>query len=91
MPLTSTPAYIAIVGEDHTVVLPEEIPIGAQVTITVIPPVQNQLDDRARSARFAETLAAIRAATNAPNPPAISDTELDVLIKKARKASYSHS
>jgi hypothetical protein len=91
MPLTSTPAYIATVGEDRTIVLPAEIPIGAQVIITVVPAVQNQSDDQAYSTPFATTLAAIRAAANMPTPPAISDAELDALIKKARRASYSHS
>jgi hypothetical protein len=88
MSLTSTPAYVATVGEDHTIVLPEEIPVGAQVTITVIPSsVPNKHDDDARRARFEATLAAIQAAsTVGATPPAISDAELDALIKKARKA-----
>ena len=87
MSLTSTPAYIAIVGEDHTIILPEEIPVGAQVTITVIlPTAPNELDET-RRARFEETLAAIHAASVVETPaPAISDQELDTLIKKARKA-----
>jgi hypothetical protein len=88
MSLTSTPAYVATVGEDHTIVLPEEIPIGAKVTITVIPSsVPNQHDDEARRARFEETLAAIRTASTAEIiGSAISDAELDALIKRARKA-----
>ena len=87
MSLTSTPAYIATVGEDHTIVLPEEIPVGAQVTITVIPSsIPNGHDDEARRARFEATLAAIRTASTAEIiPPAFSDAELDALIKKARK------
>jgi predicted SPOUT superfamily RNA methylase MTH1 len=90
MTITTTPAYIATVGDDHTIVLPEEIPVGARVTITVIPSVSDQQDGEARSARFSETLAAIQAAANArTTPPAISDAELDALIKKARKASQS--
>ena len=87
MPLTSTPAYIATVGEDHTIVLPEDIPVGAQVTITMIPSSAPNEHDEARRARFAETLAAIHAAsTTETAPPAISDSELDALIKRARKA-----
>jgi hypothetical protein len=90
MTITTTPAYIATVGDDHTIVLPEEIPVGARVTITVIPTGPNQQEDEARSARFAETLAAIQAAARArTTPPAISDAELGALIKKARKASRS--
>ena len=88
MTITTTPAYIATVGDDHTIVLPEEIPVGARVTITVIPSVSDQLNGEARSARFSETLAAIQAAASVrTTPPAISDAELDALIKKARKAS----
>ena len=88
MSLTSTPAYVATVGEDHTIVLPEEIPVGAQVTITVIPSsVPDPHDGGTRRARFEETLAAIHAASTVETtPPAISDAELDALIKKARKA-----
>jgi hypothetical protein len=91
MPLTSIPAYVATVGEDHTVVLPDEIPVGSKVTITVIPySVPNELDEQARRARFEATLAAIReASTTETTPLAISDTELDVLIKKARKSPRS--
>lgn len=88
MPLTTIPAYITIVGPDHTIVLPEEIPIGAQVTITVLPPTSSLQNDESRSTRFAETLAAIQTASSARiSPPAISDAELDALIKEARKAS----
>ena len=89
MTLTSTPAYIATVGADYTIVLPEEIPVGAQVTITVIPTnVPNQPDDEARRSRFDETLAAIRAASVADTTsPTISDAELDSLIKTARSFS----
>jgi hypothetical protein len=66
MTLTSTPAYIAIVGADHTIVLPEEIPVGAQVTSTVIPSgVSDQTDDETRRSHFKETLTAIKAASSA--------------------------
>jgi hypothetical protein len=87
MSLTSTSAYVATVGEDHTIVLPEEIPVGAQVTITVIPSSVPNEHDEARRARFEETLAAIHAALTVEAPgPTISDAELDARIKKARKA-----
>jgi len=89
MPLTSTPAYIVTVSADHTVVLPEEIPVGSQVTITVIPSgARDQQDDAARHARFGETLAALQSALTIETTPAtVSDADLDKLIKKARKAS----
>src|SRR5262245_32547510 len=88
MTLTLTPAYIASVGADRTIVLPEEIPVGALVTITVIPSdLLDQRDDTARRSRFEETRAAIRAtSTTETTPPAISDAQLKALIKKARKA-----
>jgi hypothetical protein len=88
MALTTIPAYVVTVGADHTIVLPEEIPVGAQVTITVISPLPDHQDEAARASRFAETLTAIQAASRARvTPPAISDAELDALIKKARKSS----
>ena len=86
MTLTTTPAYIAIVGEDHTIVLPDEIPVGAQVTITVIPSgMPDQKEEEARHSRFEVTLNAIKAAPTA-TAKELSDAELDALIKKARKA-----
>jgi hypothetical protein len=86
MTLTSTPAYIAIVGADHTIVLPDEIPVGAQVTITVIPSgASDRTDDETRRSRFKETLTAIKAASSAESRE-LSDAELDDLIEKARKA-----
>ena len=88
MHVTSTPAYIVTVGADHTVILPEEIPVGSQVTITVIPSsALDQPNEAARHARFGETLAAIQSAlTSGTTPATISDADLDTLIKKARKA-----
>ena len=88
MTLTSTPAYVATVGEDHTIVLPDEIPVGAKVTITVIPAnVPTDHDEDARRTRFEETLAAIHAASNVGiTSSAGPDGDLDALIKKARKA-----
>jgi hypothetical protein len=86
MTLTTTPAYIAIVGADHTIVLPDEIPVGAQVTITVIPTgATEQQNDELRRLRFGETLTAIKAASTARSKE-LSDAELDDLIEKARKA-----
>ena len=89
MPLTSTPAYVVTVGADHTIILPEEIPVGSQVTITVIPSgASSQPDDAVRQAHFGEMLAAIQSALAAETESdTISDADLDALIKKARKAS----
>jgi hypothetical protein len=86
MALETTPAYVTKVGSDHTIVLPDEMPIGATVAIIVVPTGAASGDDAARRARFAETLAAIRAASAGRPQPAISDGELDALIEKARKA-----
>ncbi|HEX5689569.1 MAG TPA: hypothetical protein VFX76_06185, partial [Roseiflexaceae bacterium] len=85
MTLTTTPAFIAIVGADHTIVLPDEIPVGAQVTITVIPAGASDQKEDERRSRFAETLAVIKAAS-ATKSKELSEAELDALVKKARKA-----
>lgn len=86
MALETTPAYVTKVGSDHTIVLPEEMPVGATVAVIVVPTGVATGDDAARRARFAETLTAIRAASAGGSQPAISDGELDALIEKARKA-----
>jgi hypothetical protein len=88
MTLTSTPAYITVVGEDHIIILPKEIPIGAKVTITVVPPTElSRQGDEERQGRFGKTLTAIHEASAAGKPePPLSDAELDDLIKKAHKA-----
>jgi hypothetical protein len=88
MPLTATPDYIVTVSADHTIVLPDEIPVGSQVTITVIPSSTMQQENAERKARFGETIAAIQSALAHGSALAtISDADLDTLIKKARKAS----
>ena len=92
MSLTSTPAYVATVGEDHIIVLPEEIPVGAQVIITVIPSAFEQLGDDARRARFARTLAAIDAASRSEAAqPDISEVDLDAVVEQARTTSGCES
>lgn len=89
MEFVATPAYIVTVGDDHTIVLPKDIPVGAQVTITVIAPPPNEaraVEQRRKD--FAEMRGAVKAALLAePTLPHLSDTELDALIKKARKAT----
>jgi len=86
MALETIPAYITKVGSDHTIVLPDEMPVGATVAVIVVPADITAADDAARRARFAETLTAIRDASAGGSRPAISDGELDALIEKARKA-----
>lgn len=87
MALASIAAYIAVVGEDHTIVLPEEIPVGTHVAITVLPTGIPAPDDEARRKRFNETLATISKAIAASDTlPDLSDAELEALVRKARTA-----
>ena len=81
-----TPAYIATVRPDHTVELPEEMPVGATVMVIVVPPkAVAPENDPARAIRFAATLAAIKAAIENPVSNVPTDEELKVLVEKARK------
>jgi len=90
MTLEVTSAYITRVGSDHTIVLPDEMPIGATVAVVVVQPRTTPLDDAERHIRFAETLSAIRAASaHEAARPTISDSDLDRLIGKARKTSQA--
>jgi hypothetical protein len=86
MTLETTRAYITIVGPDHTVVVPDDIAVGATVAVVVMSTTPDA--EAERQARFAATLAAIRAAS-APEttPAAVTDTELEALIKEARQTS----
>lgn len=90
MEFVATPAYIIKVGDDHTITLPKEIPPGAQISITVI---ASPVSEETRVAEqrlndFAAMHRAIEAARLAEQTlPRISDTELDILVKKARKAT----
>lgn len=86
--METTQAYITTVGPDHTIVLPEDIAVGSTVVVVLMsnPPEQ----DNERQTRFAATLEAIRAASVADIPaPAITDADLEALIKKARRISQS--
>lgn len=80
--LTSTAAFIGTLKPDHTLALPLEIPVGATVAVFVVPPLSPGAEVE-RAARFAETLAAARAAVN---PPTVSDDEIKQLVKRARQA-----
>ncbi len=88
MPVPTTPAYITTVGPDRTIVLPAEMAEGTTIAVIVLPDSSEPADNLARKARFEATLNAIRAASVTENsPPAISDEQLNVLIKKARRTS----
>lgn len=82
MTLKTTSAYITTVGPDHTIVLPDDIAVGATVAVVLMP----LSAETERQARFAATLAAVRAAAGQATPP-VTDEELKVLVKKARQAS----
>jgi hypothetical protein len=86
MAVELTPTYIATVRPDHIIVLPEEMPVGAQVMVILVPPKAVSVEnDPARAARFAATLAAIKAAMENPIPNPPTDEELKALVEKARK------
>ena len=82
--METTQAYIATVGPDHTIVLPEDIAVGSTVVVVLMSNPSEH--DNERRARFAATLEAIRAASAADiSDPTITDTDLEALIKKARQ------
>jgi hypothetical protein len=83
MAVELTQAYIATIQPDHTVAVPEEMPIGASVAVIVLP--SQPADDAARRARFTATLAAIQSAMSTPVPP-LTDSELNALLEKARRS-----
>jgi hypothetical protein len=85
MTVELTPTYIATVRPDHTIVLPEEMPVGATVMVIVVPPKTAPENDPARKARFEATLAAIREAMRNPVPNLPDDEALKALVDKARK------
>ncbi len=85
---TPTTAYIATINPDHTIVAPDELPVGATVAIIMMADAPSTADNTARRARFEATLAAIRDYEATPpelRPTLPSDMEIDALIKKARK------
>lgn len=85
-----TPAYVATVRADHTVVLPADVPVGSKVAVVIMSPDEGDKAEKARRARFQKVLDAIKAATEAGfTPPAISDAEIDARIERARHAYKS--
>jgi hypothetical protein len=83
----TTNTYVAVVNEDHTVLLPVDVPVGSQVAIYLLPEASQSEENADRQARFARVMAAIRDA-QASNylAPEISDAELNERIARARKA-----
>jgi hypothetical protein len=84
----TVPMYVATVAEDHTVALPEHLPIGTRVGIIILP-VSSENGALARKARFEAALADITAAIAHSRSEPITlppDEEFDTLIEDARKA-----
>ena len=82
-----TSAYVTTVGADRTIKLPPDMPVGATVAVIAVPSPALGRDGEARRARFAATLAAIRAASEPGAPRAsVTDAELTALVERARKA-----
>lgn len=86
MSVATIPAYITTVRPDRTIVLPEEMIVGAAVAVVALPTKAEQ-DDTARQVRFETTLNAINNASAVGNDAPISDEQLNVLIRKARRSS----
>jgi hypothetical protein len=89
MELETIPAYITVVTADRTIVLPDDMPIGAKVAVVIMPSERSlPNEDDARRERFAKTLAAIKAAVESEESlSAMPDDALDELIEKARKST----
>jgi len=88
MTIELTPTYIATVRSDHTIVLPEEMPVGAKVMVIVVPeekPVSE--NEAARKARFEATLTALKAAMENPIGDLPTDGELEGLVGRVRKTA----
>lgn len=80
--------WVATVESDHTVKVPEDLPVGEQVVIMRIPAMSTLLADPARRKRFAATRAAVRKALDQGSPRApLSDEEIVALVKRARKTT----
>jgi len=84
----TTATYISTIKADHTVELPDSMPVGAQVAVTLLPTRESQEENVARNLRFQKVMEAIRAAINSNyTTPEISDQELNQLIREARQAA----
>lgn len=89
MSISTTPAYIGTVGEGHVVSVPSEVPVGSKVAILLLPETVEE-QEAGRKERFASVLSAIGSAIAAGyTTPAVSDDELDALIRRARQQKSS--
>lgn len=87
--MKTIPAFVSTVGATRTIALPDDIPVGARIAVMVI--TEEIVDDHPkRRARFDAVMAAIQAAMREGfSPPAISDSEFDARIDRARHATGS--
>ena len=84
----TTATYISTIKANHTVELPESMPVGAQVAVTLLPTKESHEENAARDLRFQKVMEAIRAAINSNyTTPEIPDQELNQLIRDARQAA----
>jgi hypothetical protein len=86
MPATITPAYITTIRPDRTIVVPDEMAVGATVAVVILPSM-SEPNNPERKERFEATLRAINNASTVENAPPISDEQLNKLIKEAIKRS----
>jgi hypothetical protein len=87
MSLERTAAFVTTVTPDHTIHLPEDLPVGAMIAVVLLPFDTASADVEARRARFARARAALRrAAVWAEDQPAVDDATLDALIDRNRRA-----
>lgn len=86
MHYTEQALLVTTVGDDRTIVLPQSVPSGATIGIVVLD--QGAMHKLTRKERFKAALAEIENAIkhSHDNPIRLpSDTDLDVLIERARK------
>ncbi|MEZ4706836.1 MAG: hypothetical protein R3A44_06510 [Caldilineaceae bacterium] len=84
--MTTTSAFFSTVEANHTIVLPNSVPIGAKVAVILLPAESDNDENVMRAARFQQVMNAIRNAINSNyTTPDISDQELNQLIKEARQ------
>lgn len=84
--MTSTPTFVATVNENHTIVLPGYIPVGAKIAVFLIPSEEVTAVQLARRGRFSKVMTAIHnAIADGFVAPEISYEELDARIKRARR------
>jgi hypothetical protein len=86
--MNAVSTVIATIEADHTVKVPNELPVGEQVMIIRVPSITTLLKDPERRARFAATrMALLNAMQHATSTSTLSDDEIVTLVKRARKAT----